>query len=805
MEPIDAAHERMSDFLSEFATYSNTLFTEQDTRVKVLDRLFIEVLGWPYSDVRTESRAGMGFIDYQFIRENRTRLIVEAKRDGLEFGLKGRTAGRAYKLNGPTFGNPSARGGIEQAIQYCAHKNSELAVVSNGREFIVFRGSRLGDGKDTLDGVAFIFPSIESVAENFGHFFDLLAPSSVERFEFRAHFQEAEGRPIRSTLFERALRPPSTRKLAPHEELSADLDRLMTSFFRRLAGDDDPEMLSKCFVATDQSGHADQTLARVSEDMVHRVQGLDTSSGDELARILESAHVRQGREFVILVGTKGAGKTTFIDRFFRQVLPYKIKKNCVVARINVGESKGDEAHIADWLDHKLLDGLEHALFGDAPPSFDEIQGMFFDEYQRRSEGTLKHLYESDKHAFKIDFGRHVEKRRESRPHEYIERLLLHIVRSRKKVPCLVLDNADHFTIEFQEKVFQFARSLYEKAMCLVILPVTDRTTWHLSRDGALRSFEFEALYLPTPSPREILKRRIEFLRQKSSEGDSGEQGHYFVGKGIRLSISNIHTFADALQGVFVNTGKTSQCVGYLANHDIRRCLEITRQVVVSPHLGATELLKAQVTGTASTIPEWKITKALLRGRYDIYPEGEHEFVFNVFYMVDDSEASPLMAVRTLQLLRDARGPKAEDPYVSVEQLVAYFSAMQVDPRVTLAWLSKLLESGMVQNYDPTVREVRAAGRVQLTPAGFQHLRWSLKNPDYINAMREVTPLRSLDVYNELADLRAQGRQDTWRRELQGFIGYLIAEDAQWVRVPEHPSYVSQRKVTPQLEAAPDNA
>src|SRR5690606_5663834 len=157
----------------------------------------------------------------------------------------------------------------------------------------------------------------------------------------------------------------------------------------------------------------------------------------------------------------------------------------------VGESDGNDAQITSWLDQRLLDVLEATVFGADGPSFEDIQGMFFDEYTRRSKGTLKHLYDSDKQAFKVDFGRHIESRRETRPHEYIERLLHHIVRSRRKIPCLIFDNADHFTIEFQEKVFQFARSLYEKAMCLVILPITDRTSWQLSREGALKSFEIE--------------------------------------------------------------------------------------------------------------------------------------------------------------------------------------------------------------------------------------------------------------------------------------------------------------------------
>src|SRR6185436_2721196 len=98
-----------------------------------------------------------------------------------------------------------------------------------------------------------------------------------------------------------------------------------------------------------------------------------------------------------------------------------------------------------------------------------------------------------------------------KPLDYILALLRNLVSGRKQIPCIVVDNADHFSIDFQEKVFQFARSLFEQEFCIVIMPITDKTSWHLSRQGALQSFENEALLLPTPSAKRVLERRIEFV------------------------------------------------------------------------------------------------------------------------------------------------------------------------------------------------------------------------------------------------------------------------------------------------------
>ena len=489
MEPIDFAAEQLRVITADIQAYRGTVVTEQDTRLKIINRVLTEVLRWSHADIATEEQAGDGYLDYKLMVDGLARLIVEAKRDARSLGLSTQTPGRAYKLNGPVFRTESVREGIAQAIRYCGQKNAELACVTNGHEWVVFRGSRLGDGHDTMEGRAFVFPSLDAVQAHFALFYSLLSSAAVRAFQYRAHFQEVEGRLIRTHEFRRALRPADSRRLVGHGPLAGDLERVMLSFFRRISGEDDPDLLAQCFVVTTESQRADETLARISEDLIRRIRTLETGNAEELTRLIERVKQTQRNEFVLLVGTKGAGKSTFIDRFFRYVLPRQLLDDCLVVKINLADSEGDDAGVPTWLNHHLLHALEQAIFGEDAPTYEELQGMFYDEYTRWRKGTLRPLYEQNKAQFQIEFGHHIERRREERPHEYIERLLAHVVSLRRKLPCIIFDNADHFTIEFQERVFQYARSLYEKQICLVIMPITDRTSWHLSREGALRSFE----------------------------------------------------------------------------------------------------------------------------------------------------------------------------------------------------------------------------------------------------------------------------------------------------------------------------
>jgi hypothetical protein len=602
-EGIDESFQKLQALLVDVAKFGAELFTESDCRIKIIDTMLMDVLGWHKSQISTGEQAGPGFLDYRLSIDDLGKVVVEAKRESRVFELVTRECGGAYKLSGPVFQNSDLQEGIGQAIRYSAYKGAELACVTNGREWVIFRSNRLGDGLETLAGKGFVFPSLDCVRDRFALFYDLLAEQRVRRLVFRALFQEAEGRIIRHTEFDRRLRLPESAQLLKQPEIIPALDRLMTSFFQRLTDEHDKEMLEYCFVETKESKAAEQRLLRLADDIVGHIHAIETASGKQLSELLSRAQMSHLNQFILLVGTKGSGKSTFIHRFFDLKLPRNLKDVCVPIIINLADSEGDEQSVHDWLRKTVLEKTELSLHGEPPTWYEIIGHMFFSEYQRWSTGSMKHLYEKDKQEFQILFGKHIESIRAERPLDYIRGLLSNIVRGRRQLPCLVFDNADHFSIGFQEKVFQFARSLYEQELCVVIMPITDKTSWQLSSQGALQSFENEALLLPTPPPRQVVEKRIEFVLNKLNLEAPKEKESYFFGKGIKVEFSDLVRFMTALQDIFLNSDRTAHWIGSLTNHDIRSVLDLSRDVINSPHLGFDEALKAYIVGTTINIPE----------------------------------------------------------------------------------------------------------------------------------------------------------------------------------------------------------
>lgn len=800
-DEIDEAHQTFLKITDEVKNLEKQRWSEADTRIKIIDRILFEVLGWSKNDSSFEDPAGSGYADYTLKYENRAMLVVEAKKEHKSFGIQNRHSGKPYKLNGATF-DSVGKEAIKQAITYSAFKSIELACATNGSEWIIFRANRLGDGTETLEGKGFVFSSLESICDNFQKFYDLLNATSVFHLIFRGEFQNAEGIPVRDLSFFASPRNPDSKSLLDRGKFAADFDAIMSAFFERLKGDQDPDMIQKCFVVTPESNLAEEKLLRIAADLSEKMINLNPKTGEELVDLIENVKLTHKNRFILLVGNKGAGKSTFIDRFFRFILPKDLSEHIKVLRVDLSKNSGDVSQVLNWLDRELLTVTEKVVIESerGKDGWDEYVGkIFFADYQRWSTTTMKHLYENDRSAFKIEFGRHIENTREDRPNDYIRKMIFYLTKSHHKIPCLIFDNTDHFSIQFQEVIFQYARALYENEFCIAIMPITDKTSWQLSKQGALQSFESESLFLPVPRPEKVIERRTAYLIEKLDDSNVTNREQYFLNKGIRLNLNEIGKFASNLNKIFVESPSISGWIGGLVNHDIRRLLELTRDTISSPHLDLDDLLKVQVAGSAHVIPEYRIKAAIIKRRYDIYPAGEHSFVQNVFSLSSEISTTPILGLRIIQFLTDVTNGDEEGKldFIPVEDIYRYCLLLRIPKMATQYCLRTLLRQGLVLNFDPTVKELDDNCKLEVAPSGLIHFGWATTDRDYVNYMKDVTPLRSKEVCENIRSAYYDYK-NKWAHAIGCFIDYIISEDEFYCDIPLHANFERQRKITRSL-------
>lgn len=649
---IDEAKGRFDRIASEATASGASLETEGDARLQLIDRILIEALGWRHADIRVEPHVETGFVDYLLRIQGANRFVVEAKRTATPLTSSQSMRAGFVKVSGPTL--LPAEEALRQAQRYCLATGVPFAAVTTGLQWVAYWAVRT-DGVAPTEGRACVFPSLESIAAEFQKFFELFSRTSVASSLYRVIFRQAEGTQERDlSFFEPVIRVRENRLLAK-SSMVADLHTVFRKFFSNLSGDDDPEMLARCFVESKESREADATLSKITRDLLSSIVVEQPGRGGELQREIEIALDTKNGEFVLIIGNKGAGKSTFIDRFFRHVLDRGLRERCLVLRVDLADSSGDVGGLVAWLVKRLKESIENALFKTGSPSFGELKGAFIKQYDRWRHGEHKSLFDRDQALFDEMFGAWLAEQVTNDTQAYIMHLMRHAIAARSLMPCLIFDNADHFPQEFQEAVFQFAQSIFRELYSFVICPITDRTIWQLSKAGPFQSYDTRALYLPVPSAKDVLARRIDYLKERCSREAGPEAGTYFLTKGIRLRIPDIAAFAASVEDVFVSEEFVGRWVAWLANHDIRRSLKIAERVVTSPVLSIEQLVHAHLFGKQAQVPRRSVRRALLLGDHVYFSQENSDFILNLFAIDPTRPTTPLGRLSLLRFLIDRAG------------------------------------------------------------------------------------------------------------------------------------------------------
>jgi hypothetical protein len=166
----DLAYIRLKEVLEKNALfrYSDPKLSEADTRAKLIDPLFREVLGWTEADIRREKPANSGFADYVFGLDA-AFLLVEAKRTNPRFHLDAPTRPRKLRLDGPhLLGQKKVKPSVEQVQGYASSLGAQFAVLTNGSQFVIFKPYL--PGRSWTTGTAVVFHDHDDIIQDFALF-----------------------------------------------------------------------------------------------------------------------------------------------------------------------------------------------------------------------------------------------------------------------------------------------------------------------------------------------------------------------------------------------------------------------------------------------------------------------------------------------------------------------------------------------------------------------------------------------------------------------------------------------------------
>ncbi|WP_306127894.1 AAA family ATPase [Roseovarius sp. MMSF_3350] len=801
MMTLDKAYETVLVIRDEVNANLDNILTEEDAKIQIINRVITECLGWNFAEIGAERAHESGYSDYLVTLAGRNALIVEAKRVGrMEIRVADKAVQKNLKLDGPALADTTK--GISQAASYAQPNGVPVGVLSDGNAWIIFKPTI--PGENYLTKQAFVFPSFDAVIAKFSIFYDLLAREPFSRKVYNLMFDELHNarillaNPLTAAIGETEISRQQKSKLA------FDLEPVFDSFFSRITGKDDQDLIIDCFVETTESRIADHSLEKMTARVLGNLSSRSASVEEELSDFLSNAVELDAGESVFIVGPTGSGKSTFIERFFKRTLSAETRSKCIPVRLNFLEASGSIEPTLNWITETLIQNLEAALYTDGHPTWDELRGLYFSDYRRQSTGVHAKLYSRDKDAFQEKFGEFMADKVERDREGYLKRILSDIVHNRKKLPVIVADNTDEFPPETKEAVFQFIQSLrVHSKHCILIFPITDRSAWSFTKSDIYSIYQSKSFFLPTPPPREVFRRRIDYLKEKLITADHAETGKtYLTDRNISISIANLSSFADVVEDAFVSDVFAAKILGEFSNYNIRRTLRLARRVITSPIFQIEDLIVAFASGSATFNRHAKFMNALLKGDYNFYNQNDADAaeIVPVFSVDRKFKQSPLLKIRILTLLEAtfSGARNVEERHVSIGSISDYFQGIGCTEASIDTAIDHLLNANLVEPFDPSNRSLDAAQRLAINYSGKVHLRLATNNQVFFEQMALTTELSDSDVARLIAAAyrSKQPVHEKFANIRTVFAQYLLDQDEREMSVPsEGVPYELQRQLS----------
>lgn len=484
-------------------------------------------------------------------------------------------------------------------------------------------------------------------------------------------------------------------------------------------------------------------------------------------------------QVLLIVGSVGSGKTTFIDYLEEVALPRDLVAQTVWVRLNMNGAPISEKEIYDWLRKQIISGCR-----DAYPSTDfdnlaSLRLLYSVEINRFNKGRGQ-LYQFSTEKYNEELAKLLEDL-EKDLHQTAVAYSRHCATEREKLLIIVLDNCDKRLLTEQLLMFQAAEWIQKEFRALVILPLREETyDNHRDRpplDTAMKDLVFR---IEPPLFQNVLVSRVQLALNELTKA-SEKTYRYELPNGFHVeyaSTDQAFYLTSILSSIFEHDRHIRRMITGLAGRNLRRALEIFLEFCTSGHIGEDQIFKIRQSEGRHTLPIFLVTQVLLRLNRRFY-DSDHSYIKNLF---DANRLDPhpvffarLGILRWLYEKFTTPGPTGLRGYFQIKQIKSELVPLGFDEYIVDREIEYLAKAFCILSEDFRTESLSDGDLVRLAPAGFVHLEL-VGNPTYLAATAEDTSFDNEVVAQQIAKrishLREQYEVSTVLSNASDLIQYL---------------------------------
>lgn len=615
---------------------------EASTRLKVIDRVLYDVLGWSDDDISPEEHVtedgNTTYSDY-ILRTANTAIIIEAKKIGAAFTAP--AGQRRVKLSNQ-FLQSELGDAIIQARDYARKFGIDYAVATNGAIWAIFPAQRHDQVKFN-DSTAQVFWSLQdALNESYQEFYDLLSRSSVISGSLESTLLGRVGNQIDNrklgSFFSTNARGTRYNPIFPliEHEVKAAFSDSITSL--------NSNSFERCYVAIPETLKFDHKI-RMNVSRRESVVGgavLRAMKQTDTIKIVEKfkKHSQKKNNLdiskplaILLLGTVGAGKTTFLH-YMRRVRINEIfdnpdNKNCPHwLHLDFLSSPGNIS-ASDFIYRSLL---EYINTNNTLKNKDFVRKAYATEIEALKSGPLAFASSDKIDDLIVDVL--MEDYKKVVP--YVSKLLK--CATSISPFFLIIDNIDQIEEdEVQSKLFTESLAIARNLSLNLVLCLRQSTFARHRNSPAIDAFDFETIQIDPPKISTVLSKRFALVKHLSQ----GKKGEFTAENGANVRLDNTAKIVDLLQGSVLGT-EIGNRIEVLATEDVRLALRMTREFLERGYTNPGRALELYQKTGRYLLPKHEAFRAIMLGTHIVYNE-DSSSIANPF----DSRLS----INQMQLLR----------------------------------------------------------------------------------------------------------------------------------------------------------
>ena len=468
----------------------------------------------------------------------------------------------------------------------------------------------------------------------------------------------------------------------------------------------------------------------------------------------------------LIVGAVGSGKSLFIRRFFKLILPEELKRKTMWAFINFNTEFKDPAEIRLAVCEGFI-----ASFGELNgidfSELDMLQKLFSPEMAAFDRGPARLLKGGDNQQYNQQRYFRMKELIDDKE-QLVQAISRHYTGERKFSITVVFDNVDKRSRDVQLAIFEAAQWFKELTRALVIVNLRD-TTFEAHRDEPPLDAFINAVnfYIKSPRFATMLRKRLEIVIENiEQDPELSKTQRFTLESGAQVTYES-ERLGEFLMSIYASlfdrkAGNIGAALESLAARNARNALGMFADIISSPHIPTSQIGSTAAASAVARIDEDRIVRALMRGRYRLF-NNRLQYIRNVLSPVPHSvRPSNFLYADILEYLIKNRKEKIDfsvEGYASGRTIVNRMGELGYDEDDAFGALVQLSKWNLVEPESLLIDEITLDDPIQVHASGYMHMRYFLRRPEYLFGVSADMSFATHELTKEIATVWSNATMD----------------------------------------------